>query len=440
MKTVSLFIIYYLYAFDNITTLQAEWTLLLERVHLGMQDDLTLPKEFEHAKIPEINIRQGVPKLPGSHFCDYSREMQEAHCAHLIECDAKAIPFLCVLIGYIKELKLTTPIWGVHTHITKTVDWDSSKGDISQFIRMSQDHTCHNMSATSIEVQGISDIKASAVILCPVSGYTLGHLSLQQTLMKYLKLHNGTLMYAKVHQQGPQSPVDMVIPNTSAAEERFEMFNKQSAGYLYHVLPTFGASSLFAKTILCQSMEAGLATETPLCTYDPEIQIRMTPPDAVQDGILSDVCSLPFFQDVLAEKQAADATKKGKKKKHTAPDMCFQLGSACSVQTVHGSDDGKYTTVIEPGTDLGLAIQASTAKPPNADQPSIKIASTANAFLVKGARGGETLHPPLTIHPHCLLVKRKSNPWRRPAADSPLQLPSLHHGRVRVDKDLKWCV
>jgi hypothetical protein len=63
--------------------------------------------------------------------------------------------------------------------------------------------------------------------------------------MKYLKMHDGTPMCTKLHQQGPQSPVDMVIPNTLAVEESFEMFNKQPAGYLSHVLPTFVASSLF---------------------------------------------------------------------------------------------------------------------------------------------------------------------------------------------------
>jgi hypothetical protein len=68
-------------------------------------------------------------------------------------------------------------------------------------------------------------------------------------------------MCAKVHQQGPQSPVDIVIPNTPAVEERFEVLNKKPAGYLYHMLPKFGASSLFVKTILCQLMEVGLATD-----------------------------------------------------------------------------------------------------------------------------------------------------------------------------------
>jgi hypothetical protein len=129
--------------------------------------------------------------------------MQEARRAHLIECDVNAIPFLRTLISYMKERKLAAPIWGGHVHITETVDWDSPKGDISQFIQMLQDHTCYNMSVISVEVRGISDLKASAEILCPTTGNFLGHLSLRQTLMKYLKLQDGNHMCAELHQRGP---------------------------------------------------------------------------------------------------------------------------------------------------------------------------------------------------------------------------------------------
>ncbi len=57
VETVTPFIIYYLYTFNDIATLRAGLTSLLEEAHQGMQDDLTLPEEFKHAKIPEINIR-----------------------------------------------------------------------------------------------------------------------------------------------------------------------------------------------------------------------------------------------------------------------------------------------------------------------------------------------------------------------------------------------
>jgi hypothetical protein len=190
-ETVTPFIIYYLYTFNDIATLRRELTDLLKKAHQDLESNFMLPEEFEHSKIPDINIRRGVPKLPGqpgSQFWDYLREMQEARRAHLIKCNVQAIPFLRLLIDYIKEHKLTTPIWGGHAHLTKTVDWDSPKGDVSQFVRMSQDHMGYNMSVVSIEVCGITDLDALADMLCPESGDVLGRLSLQETLMKYLKL------------------------------------------------------------------------------------------------------------------------------------------------------------------------------------------------------------------------------------------------------------
>ncbi len=85
----------------------------------------------------------------------------------------------------------------------------------------------------------------------------------------------------------------------------------------------------------------------------------------------------------------ANATKKGKKTEHAAPKMCLQLGSTRSVQTVHGANDGKNTTITEPGVDLGTATQASTAKPPNADQPAIDIASADDdTSSCEGSEGG----------------------------------------------------
>ena len=110
--------------------------------------------------------------------------------------------------------------------------------------------------------------------------------------------------------------------------------------------------------------------------YDFNTHTLTTPRDEAQKGVLSDVRSLPFFQDFLAEKLAADASKKNKKA-YTAPEMCFQLGSACSVQTVHGANEGKHNNVPEPGVELRPAgTKAPAANPSNADQPVVEIASS----------------------------------------------------------------
>jgi hypothetical protein len=234
---------------------------------------------------------------------------------------------------------------------------------------------CYNMSVVSAEVQGIMDLDALAEVLCPQSGATLGHLSLRETLMKYLKQKDGTPLVTELHQRGLQGPVDMVIPNSGEAEARFEKFNKQPTGYLYYVLPTFGATETFIKSLLRRSMDAGLVTEAPKCIYDAATQMLTTPRNAQQESMLSDVRSLPFFQDIDAIKRAAGGGKKGKKE-HTAPEMCFQLGSAQSVQMVHGAKDGNYTNVAKPGVDLGSGTKVSAANHSNAEQPAIEIDST----------------------------------------------------------------
>jgi len=231
------------------------------------------------------------------------------------------------------------------------------------------------MSLISVQVKGITVLKVTAEVTCLESGNVIGCLSLRQTLLQYLKFLDGNPMCTELHQRGPQGPVDMVIPNTPLAEGSFEMFNKQPVGYSYHILPKFGASELFIKSLLRRSMEAGLTTEVPLCTYDFDTHILTTPRDKEQEGVLSVVRSLPFFQDVLAKKLVADASKKTKKA-YTAPEMCFQLGSARSVQTVHGANEGKHDNVPEPGVKLHPGTTASAAKSLNANQPVIEIASS----------------------------------------------------------------
>ena len=115
--------------------------------------------------------------------------------------------------------------------------------------------------------------------------------------------------------------------------------------------------------------------EAPLCTYDFNTHILTTPLDEAQESVLSDVQSLPFFKDVLAEKLAADASTKNKKA-YTAPKMCFQLGSARSVQTVHGANEGKHNNVPKPGVELCPGTTASAADPSKANQPVVDIASS----------------------------------------------------------------
>ncbi len=69
---------------------------------------------------------------------------------------------------------------------------------------------------------------------------------------------------------------------------------------------------------------------------------------------------------------AADGSKLGRKKEHTSLKMCFKLGGNCSIQTIHGANNGKYAKTTKPGTEPGFGTQASAATPATADQPVIE--------------------------------------------------------------------
>jgi hypothetical protein len=120
-------------------------------------------------------------------------------------------------------------------------------------------------------------------------------------------------------------------------------------------------------------MDPVVVMEAPLCTWDNENGILMTPQDKQIDEILSDVRSLPFFQDVFAVACATEGSKSGIKKDHTAPKMCFKLGGNCSIQTIHGANNAKYAKTTKPGAALGIGTQASAAAPATANQLVIKL-------------------------------------------------------------------
>ena len=85
--------------------------------------------------------------------------------------------------------------------------------------------------------------------------------------------------------------------------------------------------------------------------------------------------------------RAAEGSKSGRKKEHTAPEMCFRLGGNCSVQTIHGANDGKYTKTTEPGVESGFGTKTSAAAPATADQPVIELDQTDSSFSGEESEG-----------------------------------------------------
>jgi hypothetical protein len=105
---------------------------------------------------------------------------------------------------------------------------------------------------------------------------------------------------------------------------------------------------------------------------------------------LSDACSLPFFHDILAVTHAAEGSKLGRKKEHTAPKMCFKLGGNRSIQTIHGANNRKHAKSTKPGAELGIGTQASAAAPATANQPVIELDQTSGSTSKDKSDGGSS--------------------------------------------------
>jgi hypothetical protein len=172
------------------------------------------------------------------------------------------------------------------------------------------------------------------------------------------------------------------------------MFNKQPAGYLYHVLPSFGVLLSFINYILHWYTDLAVVMEAHLCTWDNETGI-MTPQDNQIDGIMSDVHS---FQDILAVSCTTDSRKPGRKKDCTAPKMCFRLSGNHSIQTIQGANNGKYTKTTKPGAEPGVGTQASAVAPAPANKPLVKLHNISDGKINDEFYSGSSSLLSITSH------------------------------------------
>ena len=109
--------------------------------------------ELFNEVVPAINFRRAVPKLPGM---DTSTLKSEGRRTMQLKVDTEKMEQLEKLIDCIKENDLLKPIWGRWVHITKSVNYDSSRGDINSMMQFSKEHTNYQVGMTAGEIRGIS--------------------------------------------------------------------------------------------------------------------------------------------------------------------------------------------------------------------------------------------------------------------------------------------
>jgi hypothetical protein len=153
------------------------------------------PEELpQNSTLPAMEICMQNPKLPGQDTSDYSKlswRVQANHKVYNVECDRKFATNIKQLAQVAKEANFLSKMWGKHAHVTKVVNKLSTPSKIKCLIMVSQRHMNYQCSMLVEDVQGITNLDVPVGIYQEGSTKCLGHLSLQQAMLEYMKMSNG---------------------------------------------------------------------------------------------------------------------------------------------------------------------------------------------------------------------------------------------------------
>jgi len=314
-----------------------------------MTGDLLL--EFIGAEVPAIGIRYLVPRIPGANTQSkgsYTNEMKRAQKVIHIECDVKERPLFKFLLGYGKEKGCFLDKFGERPLITEPLGWDPYKSDALRLLRASNDHTAYVSCTTIAGLEGIVNIDAKATIRAK-EGEEAASFTFRKVLRNLVKYKEGNKegnLIAEIRQSGVGGKVEVVHPDTPAAEKEVEMMNKNVAAYLFHTLLAEEVDETFLQDLLRRSCLSSLYQDIPNCSWDAKTRVLTTPHEAEQDALAASLTTQPWFVN-LSE---ALGNKDSKNTKQVNPDFAFRLGSSRSVQTIHGENDGRYEKAVGKDT------------------------------------------------------------------------------------------
>ncbi len=316
-----------------------------------------LPK---NSTLPAMEICLQNPKLPGQDTSSYSKlswRVQANRKVYHVECYRRFATNIKRLAQVVKEANFITKMWGKHAHVSKVVDKSSTPSKIKWLIKVSQHHTNYQCSMLLDDIQGITDLDVPVGIYQEGSINCLGHISLRQAMLKYIKLSNGHQLIAEVHQASTLvGPVHIMISNTPEAKRMVIMMNKNVAAYVGHVLEDQGLPDTFLFELVKQSCCPVMVSEINKCTWDSDTSTLVTKQDAEANKNEEDLEKALWFKNAFANLGIGSKSKGGASKKQAPPlETLFDLDGECSIKTIHQCNEAQPSnTPPKKGKDKDL--------------------------------------------------------------------------------------
>ncbi len=90
-------------------------------------------------------------------------------------------------------------------------------------------------------------------------------------MLKYLKMNDGHLLFAEVHQAGPQLETTIIVPHTPEAKRLVATMNKNVAVFLWHMLLEQGLPDNFIQCLLKKACNLTLFAKISTCKWDANL-------------------------------------------------------------------------------------------------------------------------------------------------------------------------
>ena len=155
--------------------------------------------------------------------------------------------------------------FGERPLITEPLGWDPYKSDAYRLLRAANDHTAYVSCTTIAGLEGVVNIDAKATIQAKEGEEAVSFTfrKVLRNLVKYKEGNKEGNLIAEARQTGVGGKVEVVHPDTPAAEKEVEMMNKNVAAYVFHTLLAEGVDEKFLQDLLRRSCLSSLYQDIP---------------------------------------------------------------------------------------------------------------------------------------------------------------------------------
>jgi hypothetical protein len=327
--------------------------------------------------ILDMTLRMVQAKLKGEYVSTFNKLNNQAQFTwktwHL-EVASKYATKMNGLVQMAKDYGCFEHYWGVHAHISEVTDITSTASKAKRQVETAQKHVNYEVSMTAEELVGVIGLDHLMAIVHPTSGKEVACYSFWHILLNFIKMSDGCVAIAEVHQQDISMPTHLVVPNTPEAERLTGMMNKYLPAFLFHTLKEQGLPDKFINNLLQKLCKATMLADMHRCKWEAVNRVLTTKEDIAQTKKNKAFEGAAWFRDEFGLLGQNTRNQRG----YTAPKALFNLDDAGLHRTIHNRHRAPRTS---EDTNAQVGTPSKRARKKLVDLTTAKGDSTSHMSL-----------------------------------------------------------